>query len=188
MNNVHEDGPRLLETRWSMSYLRGPLTRDQIKKLMDGKRPAITPGRAATTAASTQSAAANDAVAKAQMSREARDAAIDKLRKEYAPKLVRAEEKLRNAQQVVDREKGQARTAQVQTAISVGATILGSLLGNKRVNSTTVGRATTAARGAGRAMQQAGDVKRAEEDAAAARADIDDLNAELQRKVDALGT
>ena len=186
MNNVHEDGPRLLETRWSMSYLRGPLTRDQIKKLMDGKRPTTTPGRAATTAASAQSAAANDAVAKAQMSREARDAAIEKLRKEYAPKLARAEEKLRNAQQVVDREKGQARSAQVQTAISVGATILGSLLGNKRVNSTTVGRATTAARGAGRAMQQAGDVKRAEEDAATARADIDDLNAELQRKVDAL--
>jgi len=187
MNNVHEDGPRLLETRWSMSYLRGPLTRDQIKKLMDGKRPATTPGRATSTAASAQSAAASDAVAKAQMSREARDAAIEKLRKEYAPKLARAEEKLRNAQQVVDREKGQARTAQVQTAISVGATILGSLLGNKRVNSTTVGRATTAARGAGRAMQQAGDVKRAEEDAATARADIDDLNAELQRKVDALG-
>ena len=186
MNNVHEDGPRLLESRWSMSYLRGPLTRDQIKRLMDGKRPAITPGRAATTASSTQSAAANDAVAKAQMSREARDAEIERLRKEYAPKLARAEEKLRNAQQVVDREKGQARTAQVQTAISVGATILTSLLGNKRVNYSTIGRATTAARGAGRAMDQAGDVKRAEQDAAAASADIDALNAELQKKIDTL--
>jgi hypothetical protein len=187
MNNVHEDGPRLMESRWSMSYLRGPLTRDQIKKLMEGKRPATT-SRAATTAAATQTAVANDAAAKAQMTREARDAAVEKLRKEYAPKLARADEKLRNAEQVVAREKGQARTAQVQTVISVGATILTSLLGNKRVNYSTIGRATTAARGAGRALEQAGDVKRAEEDAAAARADIDALNAELRAKVDALGS
>ncbi|MDQ3440452.1 MAG: ATP-binding protein [Planctomycetota bacterium] len=33
MNNVHEDGPEVFESRWVMSYLRGPLTRDQIKKL-----------------------------------------------------------------------------------------------------------------------------------------------------------
>ena len=186
MNNVHEDAPRLLESRWSMSYLRGPLTRDQIRKLMDGKRPAIASRPAA--AAPAQTAAANEAAGKAQLGREARDAAIEKLRKEYAPKLARAEEKLRNAEQVVEREKGQARTAGVQTAISIGATILTSLLGNKRVNYSTIGRATTAARGAGRAMEQAGDVKRAEQDAASARADIDALNAELQAKVDALGS
>jgi hypothetical protein len=35
MNNVHEDEPILMTTRWAMSYLRGPLTRDQIKTLMD---------------------------------------------------------------------------------------------------------------------------------------------------------
>ena len=27
MNNVHEDEPVVFETRWAMSYLRGPLTR-----------------------------------------------------------------------------------------------------------------------------------------------------------------
>jgi hypothetical protein len=35
MNDVHEDAPVVFETRWAMSYLRGPLTRDQIKVLMD---------------------------------------------------------------------------------------------------------------------------------------------------------
>jgi len=34
MNNVHEDGPEVFESRWAMSYLRGPLTRTQIKTLM----------------------------------------------------------------------------------------------------------------------------------------------------------
>ncbi|MEM3550186.1 MAG: ATP-binding protein [Candidatus Bathyarchaeia archaeon] len=35
MNNVHEDRPVVFETRWAMSYLRGPLTREQIKTLME---------------------------------------------------------------------------------------------------------------------------------------------------------
>jgi hypothetical protein len=38
MNNTHEDGPCVLQVRWCMSYLRGPLTRNQIKKLMDPQR------------------------------------------------------------------------------------------------------------------------------------------------------
>ncbi len=38
LNNVHEDEPVVFETRWAMSYLRGPLTRSQIKTLMDPRR------------------------------------------------------------------------------------------------------------------------------------------------------
>ncbi|MDJ0521302.1 MAG: ATP-binding protein [Planctomycetota bacterium] len=47
MNNVHDDGPTVFHTRWAMSYLRGPLTRAQIKRLMEAKRDAAkaaTPG------------------------------------------------------------------------------------------------------------------------------------------------
>ena len=35
LNNVHEDAPEVFQTRWTLSYLRGPLTRTQIKMLMD---------------------------------------------------------------------------------------------------------------------------------------------------------
>jgi hypothetical protein len=35
MNNVHENAPAIFETRWAMSYLRGPLTREQIKVLVE---------------------------------------------------------------------------------------------------------------------------------------------------------
>ena len=38
MNNVHEDEPVVFETRWCLSYLSGPLTRTQIKTLMDPVR------------------------------------------------------------------------------------------------------------------------------------------------------
>ena len=33
LHDVHEDGPVIFQTRWAMSYLRGPLTKDQIKLL-----------------------------------------------------------------------------------------------------------------------------------------------------------
>ncbi|MDD1776122.1 MAG: DUF87 domain-containing protein, partial [Candidatus Methanomethylicus sp.] len=50
MHNVHDDAPVIFSTRWSMSYLRGPLTRDQIKMLMDPLRSkmAITSNVSAT--------------------------------------------------------------------------------------------------------------------------------------------
>jgi hypothetical protein len=38
LNNVHEDAPEVFQTRWTMSYLRGPLTRTQIKTLMEPVR------------------------------------------------------------------------------------------------------------------------------------------------------
>jgi hypothetical protein len=38
LHNVHEDHPEVFESRWAMSYLRGPLTRIQIKSLMGGAR------------------------------------------------------------------------------------------------------------------------------------------------------
>ena len=38
MNNVHEESQSFFETRWCLSYLRGPLTRDQIKILMAARK------------------------------------------------------------------------------------------------------------------------------------------------------
>ncbi|MBN1399842.1 MAG: DUF87 domain-containing protein [Anaerolineae bacterium] len=35
LHNVHADQPILFKTRWALSYLRGPLTRRQIRALMD---------------------------------------------------------------------------------------------------------------------------------------------------------
>ncbi len=38
LHNVHEDKPVIFNTRWVMSYLAGPLTRDQIRKLSEPTR------------------------------------------------------------------------------------------------------------------------------------------------------
>jgi len=42
LHNVHEDAPVVFSTRWAMSYLAGPLTRDNIRILMNGSRQADT--------------------------------------------------------------------------------------------------------------------------------------------------
>ena len=41
MSNAHEDGLEVLQTRWALSYLRGPLSRDQIKVLMEPLRQTV---------------------------------------------------------------------------------------------------------------------------------------------------
>ena len=46
MNNVHEDQPVVFQTRWTLSYLRGPLTREQIQTLMAPRKQASAPGLA----------------------------------------------------------------------------------------------------------------------------------------------
>jgi len=98
-----------------------------------------------------------------QTSRELRDRKIENLRKKYAPRQAALDEKLRRAQQAVQRESQQATGQTVQTMISVGATIMGALMGRKAISASTIGKATTAARGIGRTMKESEDISRARE-------------------------
>ena len=40
MNNVHDDGPTIFQSRWALSFLRGPLSRQQTQQLMAQKKSA----------------------------------------------------------------------------------------------------------------------------------------------------
>ena len=315
MNNVHDDAPEVFETRWAMSYLRGPLTRAQIKSLMDPLKETVTPAPPPLAATIADAPARNerpvlppeitqyyipvrstggtdaklsyqpmllgaaevgykdltqqltllaaitdgpvsldwseatpldlpvedlesepeegatfvevpakatkarsyltwskdlanwiyrnqrlelfesptlDIVSKPgeserdfrvrlqQLAREKRDEAVEKLRRKYAPKFEQLEDRKRRAEQAVEREKEQAKGQKLQTAISLGATLLSSFMGRKRVSTSTLGRATTAVRGAGRSMKEADDVGRAEENVAAIEQKLADLDAEFK--------
>jgi hypothetical protein len=336
MNNVHDDNPEVFETRWALSYLRGPLTRDQIKILMRGRntgadtqpvaapaaplpkktvstepaakasshRPVLPPEisqffiplrspqpadsvlqyepmlmgcakvyfsdakskidaeraicrltpitdgvlavnwqgaqtldfgesdlekepAAAADYASLPSAAGKvksyDAWKKAlldelyrsqtlelfrspslgqlskadeperdfrirlqQVAREERDRQVEALRKKYAPRLAMLQDKVRRAQQVVEREAQQAQQAKMQTAVSFGATLLGAFLGRKAVSAATLGRATTAVRGVGRSMKESQDIARAGETVEALQQQLVDLEGQLQAETAAL--
>ncbi len=343
LNNVHDDEPIIFQTRWTMSYLRGPMTRQQIKALMDPYKaaagapaPAVRPGGAATVAAEAPAARPASVAAGAGMgapggppplgadipqfyapargsaagmtyqplllgsarihfvdaktktditqdvvlttpmrdqavpinwdesqpaetaiadlerapaagvafgtlpaegqkaksyatwnrefvswlygsqkvellrspglgaiskpgeterdfrvrlgvvAREQRDQVTETLRAKYAPKLAALKEKQRRAEQSVEREAGQAKQAKVQTAISLGATVLSAFIGSKPVSLGTMGRAATTARGVGRAAQQQADVQRAQETADVLQGQVNDLNAAFEAEVAAL--
>jgi hypothetical protein len=322
MHNVHESAPVVFETRWTLSYLRGPLSRDQIKRLDDGSAPAApsqTPAAAGAGAVRTPALAGSserpvvppgiqefflpredrsaaplvyrpfllgvarvsfsdrvlsvdvtkevlyaaaitddaiqvdweqaeplearaadlerepDASAvfaplppvalqpkrystwgkafarwvaqqeavellrhptlgitsrpgeserdfriRAQLAaRSARDEAVQDVRKKYAARQAALTERLRRAESAVEREQQQASDQKVQTAVSIGATLLGALLGRKAVSASTLGRATTSARGMGRTMKEASDVKRAAETVDAVRADVERLESQI---------
>jgi hypothetical protein len=121
----------------------------------------------------------------AQAARERRDEQLEAFRRKYAPKQAALDERLRRARQALQREQEQASSQKMQTAISFGATLVGALLG-RRVTSGTIGRATTAARGVGRAQKEAQDVARAEETIAAIEEDRARLDDELRADADAL--
>jgi len=330
LHNVHEDAPEVFESRWAMSYLRGPLTREQIKTLMDPRKQALPPGTAPQASAVVPEIAKSkgsvrpvlppgvpeyfipvrgpqpqssvlvyqprvlgaaqvrflDAKAKVdfscdsvfttpvtdeavpvaweqadeapvalsdlekspreearfadlpsvagraksyegwskdfsawvygnrktdifrspglqafsnpgeaerdfrirlqQVSREQRDRMTEALRQKYAPKKATLEERLRRAQQTVDREAEQAKQQKMQTAISVGATLLGAFMGRKALKSATLGRATTAARGVSRSLKESQDIGRAEETVESVKKQMADLDAQFQAEIEAL--
>ncbi|CBK40350.1 conserved protein of unknown function [Nitrospira defluvii] len=332
LNNVHEDAPEVFQTRWTLSYLRGPLTRTQIKQLMDPikrERPAEAGQSAATPVTSTpahgtphaqrpmlppevpqyfvpvrgrqpegqalvyqpmvlgvaqvrvadnkaavdvtepltlltpvtegavpvewdhativdltvadlerepaggaQFATLPVAVGKAkqyddwkadlsgwlfrtqkvelfrspstktlsmpgepernfrvrlqQAGREQRDQQSEVLRKKYSPKIAALQDRIRRAEQMVERQQAESRSSQIQAAISVGATILGAFLGRKTISAGNIGKATTAIRGAGRAMKESKDVSQAEDNVAALQQQLAALEAEFKSEADAL--
>ena len=121
-----------------------------------------------------------------QAAREKRDEAVERLRKKYAPKIAALEEKSRRAGQVVEREAEQAKDQKLQTAISFGAAVLSSFMGRKSISLTTLGRATTAARGVGRSMKESEDVGRAQETVAAVSQQLAELDAEFKAETEAI--
>lgn len=56
MHNVHEDGPAVFHSRWALSYLAGPMTREQIKRLVRPGKDSQPPVPASATAAPASAA------------------------------------------------------------------------------------------------------------------------------------
>jgi hypothetical protein len=118
--------------------------------------------------------------------REARDQAVDALRKKYAAKQAQLQDRIRRAEANVEKESQQASQAKLQTAVSFGATVLGALFGRKAASVGSLGRATTAARGVGRSMKESEDIKRASESLEAVRAQASELEEEIRKETEAI--
>ena len=118
-----------------------------------------------------------------QAARERRDAEVTRLRQKYAPKVAQLQERLRRAQQSVEKEQQQSSEQKTQAAISIGASVLGALFGRKTLSASNVGRATTAARGMGRIARESQDIARAQQNVTAIQEQLSELEASVQAEI-----
>lgn len=115
--------------------------------------------------------------------REARDAAIAKVREKYASKMTAIQDRIRRAEQAVQVQSEQATGAKLGAAVSIGATIFGALLGRKAISASTLGRATTAARGMSKVGKESEDVTRASENVNALKSQLSELETSMQTDI-----
>ena len=115
--------------------------------------------------------------------REHRDMQVEKLRKKYASKLKTAQERVRKAEQKIEKETEQYKNRKRSTMISIGTTILGAFLGRK---SSSITGAGTAIRGVGSTSKEKSDIARAEEDLISLREKYEELEGLLQADIETL--
>ncbi len=117
------------------------------------------------------------------LARQARDTEKEKLRQKYGTRISGLEERIRRAQDRVEREKSQASSAKTSTVLSLGAAAVSALFGRKTFSRSTFSKASSALKGVGRSMEQGKDVDRAEGDLETLQQGLAELNAELEREL-----
>ena len=114
-----------------------------------------------------------------QALREHRDEEVAKLRGKHAAKLKSLDDRMRRAADKVEREKSQYSQRKLDTAISIGTSVLGAIFGGRSVATT---RAGSAARSAGRVFSEHGDVARAGESLESLTAERDELLRRIEQE------
>lgn len=98
-----------------------------------------------------------------QDTREERDRQLEALRKKYADKLSPLQDRLLRAQQSLEKEIAEANQIRMQSAINIGASLFGAVMGRKILSQTNIRRAGSALSAANRNARQEQDVEHARE-------------------------
>ncbi|MEM9695387.1 MAG: hypothetical protein AAGA56_22780, partial [Myxococcota bacterium] len=114
-----------------------------------------------------------------QTHREGRDRAVAEVKAKFEKRHTSLMNKIRRAQDKLAKEAGQAEQRQLDTALSVGTTVLGAIFGRRTTVSGHAGRAAAAVRKGAAARREKGDVARAERDLAALQGELQELDEEL---------
>jgi hypothetical protein len=94
---------------------------------------------------------------------EQRDLQTEKLRQKFAPKLSSLEGKIQRAKEKIETEQSRQSQRKWDTALSMGTTILGALMGKKAISATTVGRTASTIKKAGQTAAGQTKMKHAED-------------------------
>ena len=115
--------------------------------------------------------------------REKRDEAEEKLRAKYSKKQEVLERRLERALKKLEKEKEDVKEQTTSTLLSFGMTILDAFIGTKRAKRSTISKAGSTLRGAGKIYGEKGDVTRAEEAVEAVKEDLEELQRELEDEI-----
>jgi hypothetical protein len=121
-----------------------------------------------------------------QLAREKRDRAVDALRNKYGSRIAALEDRIRRAEQKIQKEKADVKQAGFQTAVSLGATLLGAFMGRKTFSTGTIGRASTTMRSGMRTAKEQSDIAVASENLDVLQQQKTDLESELRAEMQAL--
>lgn len=114
------------------------------------------------------------------VAREARDLQVGKLRAKYASRFRTLEDRIRRAEQKVEREKSQKTEKTISAGVSILTSIAGAFFGRKLGSAANVSRAGTAIRSAGRVSRESEDIRHAEETLQSLIEKRADLDAEVE--------
>ena len=114
-----------------------------------------------------------------QKAREARDAAVEKLRAATGKKLETLEGRLQTAEAGLARQKAESQSAKMQAGVSILGGLLGGLMGRKRGVGTALSKGSSA-------FKQHQDVAAAADKVAGVQQQIAELNQQLEAEVAAL--
>ena len=108
-----------------------------------------------------------------------RDRANEELRAKYAPKRNKLQEEVRKARERLDREQAQASQAKWDAAGKVFTSVLDAFLGKKKVSKTSVGKASSAAKAAGKALERGSNLDTAQGELDRAAREIHELGTRI---------
>lgn len=115
-----------------------------------------------------------------------REEELTKIKQKYQSKIAALTEKVRRAQEKVEKRKSQVWRRWLETILSIATTVLGAFIGRKKISSTTINQAGTSIKRAERIGKEHQDTANAEEELSIYQQQLEDLQKELQIQSDAL--
>ena len=121
------------------------------------------------------------------LARAERDRRLAALRESFATRRRRLEDRLDRAASRLAKEKDQATRAKLETAVSIGSTLLSVLTGRRRLSQSTLNRAGSSVRDAQESSRQAEDVREARRSIETLESELQSLEQDLAQQVEELG-
>ncbi len=114
---------------------------------------------------------------------EARDKAVEDLKKKYQAKIDVLADRQRRARQTLEKQNAMANQRKMEAAVSAGTALLGSLFGKKALTATSISKVGTAVKSTGRALKSEG-VDQARETLASVEAKLSEIEKELEAEIE----